>query len=241
MNKKINSAIFFSAIASILFLLIVFVTDLVAALDQPHIYVIKREQAIWEIFSILPYVLFTIWAVSSHKKVFAVLGSLALLISNFYFLIYPYRMGVGYSNIIVAYAAPCASIVLLIAAVLKKRSKFLFVISLVALAVLDLLEIITMIRSMLTIVFFNMTWVIRGIANGFSIIFYIALCTYVVLDCMPFEKKTALRKEYIRQKKTVATSLADQLNLLKNDYEAGKISADEYKTRRIEVLRSNNK
>ena len=241
MNKRINSVILFSAIASIFFLLIVFVADLVTALDQPHIYEIKREQAIWELLSVLPYVFFTVWAVNSQKKVFTLLGSAALLISNCYFLIYPYRMGVGYSNMIVAYAAPCASVILLVAALLKKKNKLLFVLPLAVLAVLDLLEIYTMIHSMLTIVFFNMMWVVRGIANGFSIIFYITLCAHVMMDCMPFEKRATLRREYVNPKSIIATSLTEQLNQLKNDYEAGKIADDEYKRRRVEILRTSNK
>ena len=241
MNKKINSVVLFSAIASILFLLIVFVADLITALDQPHIYEIKREQAIWEILSILPYVFLTIWAVNSQKKVFTILGSVALLISSFYFLIYPYRMGVGYSNIIVAYVAPCASVILLVAAFLKKRNKLIVVLPLVVLAVLDLLEIYTMIHSMLTIVFFNMIWVIRGIANGFSIIFYITLCVYIILGCHPIENSRTLRKEYIQPQSITSVSLVEQLEQIKNDYESGKIATDEYKNRRMEILRSINK
>lgn len=232
MNKKVNSIIVISAIATILFSLIILIRNLVVA--SPDIYVILRENATTQIIFLLSYALLAFWAVSSQKKVIGALGSLSLLVYNF-----PYRVGI-YSNIIVVCAALCASIILLIALLLKKRRKPLFVISLVILAIRNLLNIFTSIYSMLTFGFFDITWVCSVIVNVFSGIFFIALSIYILIDGKPFEKKTILPKEYIQKKITATVSIEDQLRNIKDDYDSGKITAEEYKEQRINILKKSS-
>lgn len=232
MNKKVNSVIVISAIATILFSLIILIRNLVVA--SPDIYVILRENATTQIIFLLSYALLAFWAVSSQKKVIGALGSLSLLVYNF-----PYRVGI-YSNIIVVCAALCASIILLIALLLKKRRKPLFVISLVILAIRNLLNIFTSIYSMLTFGFFDITWVCSVIVNVFSGIFFIALSIYILIDGKPFEKKTILQKEYIQKKITATVSIEDQLRNIKDDYDSGKITAEEYKEQRINILKKSS-
>lgn len=241
MNKKVNSVIVISAIATILFSLIILIRNLVVARhSEPWLYEIITKQKIYDIFDLLSYALLAFWAVRSQKKIIGALGSLFLFVYNSYFLIFTYRMGVGYSNIIVACSAPCASIILLIALLLKKRRKPLFVISLVILAIDNLLNIFTMIYSMLTFGFFDITWVCRGIVNVSSGIFFIALSIYILIDGKPFEKKAILQKEYIQKKITATVSIEDQLRNIKDDYDSGKITAEEYKEQRINILKKSS-
>lgn len=232
MNKKVNSVIVISAIATILFSLIILIRNLVVA--SPDIYVILRENATTQIIFLLSYALLAFWAVSSQKKVIGALGSLSLLVYNF-----PYRVGI-YSNIFVVCAALCASIILLIALLLKKRRKPLFVIPFVILAIDNLLNIFTRIYSMLTFGFFDITWVCGGIVNVSSFIFFIALSIYILIDGKPFEKKTTLQKEYIQKKITTTVSIEDQLRNIKDDYDSGKITAEEYKEQRINILKKSS-
>ena len=117
-KKMIRAIMAFSAGASIICLLIVMIVDF-STISDPAIYAYKREQVIWELLVLLSYILLSCWAVFSQKKMLVVLGSVSLLVSNLYFLIYPYQTGVGYSNDIVAYVAPCASLILVVAVVLK--------------------------------------------------------------------------------------------------------------------------
>lgn len=199
-------------------------------------------------FSLLFYTLFgqipvifacvflTYWAVISHKRITLVLGSLSWIVSVLYPLLrYPSQWTFILYYVIIL----CASIVIFFSALKGKRNKLLIMIPLLGIAigvgcVFFLYTIPELLSSQIN--FFGIGDIVSFFSYYFQMMFFIAFGIYVLIDGKPLEKKPVLQRQYLSKKSPQTFSLTDQLNQTKADYEAGKITEEEYKKRRMELL-----
>lgn len=187
--------------------------------------------------SILACVFLTYWAVVARKRITLVLGSI--------FWVIPILQSLTRADsplfIVYMLLFLCPSVVLLFAAIKEKRNKVLLVIPFIVITAVGLLEIIffcSTIRSWSSdLPYVGIAGFLSNLAYYFKTLFFVAFGIYILIDGKPFEKKTALQRQYLQKKTFAAESLTEQLNQIKADYEAGRITEDEYKKLRMELLR----
>ena len=107
--------------------------------------------------------------------------------------------------------------------------------SFIMLAILEIYSLFETVCSMF--LYTNASLVINCIAHIFTSILYIALVIYVIIDGKPTEKITLHKNEYLQKKTKNKLSIENQLDQLKEYYESGMITTEEYKNRRIEILK----
>ncbi len=186
---------------------------------------------------------FTYWACFSQKKVFTIIGNVCLIASMVGNTLNLPHDFLGVLLYILNIMPFLASIFLLVAFCFKKRHKSFLIVPILVIGfwslVLGMLALFALFNMMKnydiwSFSFITSTYILRDISLLISAVYLFVLAVYILKDGKP-SPKTVKNQHYISEA-SAPLSLADQLNEVKLDYKAGKITEEEYKKRRMEIL-----
>ncbi len=234
-------------------LAVVVILILVSLLIRFAIYVPMRGW--WLFFKGIPSLLEVIfvlcscyWAVICSNKFTGILGTISLVLSQLFSLFEPFMVASISFDWLVISISICASIVLLIAmAVGKNKASRLIPLAVLGVVFLSQFMKGLFINSAFRLFFAGTLLIFTArlcdlFFYGLLPIYFFLLGVYVMIGGKPFKKKSTVKTVIFERNDTPSYNgnsylLVEQLTQLKNEFEAGKISEEEYKQQRIELLR----
>lgn len=226
-NVRVDSVITFSAIGAIFVRLFSMIEWIEC------VYIGIGINIILGILFIFSCVFLTAWAVKAQKKTNIVLGCLFLLLHRIFICIFG-----GFSEF-GQVVSLCLSFVIFISMCLtEKRKKSFAALSFIVMAIITVCGLFPNVISIVSIGGDDIAVALSVFFSAVSYLstatFYGALGIYIFIDGKPSEKRSCYKKRYAR--KTDADSLEEQLKCVEAMFEAGSITAEEYKERRKNIL-----
>lgn len=228
-NGKVNLMIAISAIAAIVICLFTTTLSLFTGRMMSIVNLISR------ILFIVSSGFWASWAVITHKKESVVLGSLFLFLHRVFICVFG---SIGGWQVVCL----CLSVVIFVSMCLTpKKGKLIAAISFIVMAIIQMCaffyqmcEFFSYVISIDTTMYTVLSVCLSAVSSLLTVELYVALGIYIFIDGKPSETKTALQEKYVRR--TDATSLEEELKCAEEAFQSGRITAEEYKEQRKNIL-----